>query len=103
MYLPTVATGTGGYVLRVCRHASLQQQNLLLLGRPLGRKLQSHGVGARRLASFLDQSNRSRQCSEDGRRKITICLEDIRFAVLSKAQDQTARPVWVHLQLDKLS
>ena len=47
--------------------------------------------------------------SEDGstRRKITIWLEDIRAAVLSKAleqyPDQTARPVWVHPQLDKLS
>ena len=47
--------------------------------------------------------------SEDGstRRKITIWLEDIRSAVLMKAleqyPDQTARPVWVHPQLDKLS
>ena len=47
--------------------------------------------------------------SEDGstRRKITIWLEDVRAAVLTKAleqyPDQTARPVWVHPQLDKLS
>ena len=47
--------------------------------------------------------------SEDGstRRKVTIWLEDTRAAVLTKAleqhPDQTARPVWVHPQMDKLS
>ena len=47
--------------------------------------------------------------SEDGstRRKVTIWLEDSRAAVLAKAlelyPDQTARPVWVHPQLGKLS
>ena len=41
------------------------------------------------------------------RRMITAWLEDTRAAVLKKAledhQDQSARPVWVHPQLDKLS
>ena len=47
--------------------------------------------------------------SQDGstRRKVTIWLEDTRAAVLVRAleqyPDQTARPVWVHPQLDKLS
>ena len=47
--------------------------------------------------------------SVDGstRRMVTIELEDMRAAVLAKAlqqhHDQTARPVWVHPQLDKLS
>ena len=41
------------------------------------------------------------------RRMITAWLEDTRSAVLKRAleshQDQSARPVWVHPQLDKLS
>ena len=41
------------------------------------------------------------------RRKITTWLEDMRAATLTKAledyPDQSARPVWVHPQLDKLS
>ena len=47
--------------------------------------------------------------SVDGstRRMVTIWIEDTRAAVLAKAlehhPDQTARPVWVHPQLDKLS
>ena len=47
--------------------------------------------------------------SRDGstRRKVTTWLEDTRAAVLVKSlelfPDQTARPVWVHPQLDKLS
>ena len=46
---------------------------------------------------------------EDGstRRKITTWLEDTRAAVLARSlqlyPDQTARPVWVYPQLDKLS
>ena len=47
--------------------------------------------------------------STDGstRRKVTTLLEDMRAASLAKAleehPDQSARPVWVHPQLDKLS
>ena len=47
--------------------------------------------------------------STDGstRRKVTTLLEDMRAATLVKAleehPDQSARPVWVHPQLDKLS
>ena len=47
--------------------------------------------------------------SSDGssRRKITTWLEDVRAATLKKGlenhADQTARPIWVHPQLDKLS
>ena len=41
------------------------------------------------------------------RRLLTTWLEDTRAAVLKKSlenyPDQTARPVWVHPQLDKLS
>ena len=49
------------------------------------------------------------QGSSDGssRRRITGWLEDNRAATLKKGLenhfDQTARPVWVHPQLDKLS
>ena len=49
------------------------------------------------------------QGNEDGstRRKTTILLEDTRAEVLVRSleqyPDQTARPVWVHPQLDKLS
>ena len=46
-------------------------------------------------------------CDGSTRRKITTWLEDTRALVLSRAlelyPDQTARPVWVHPQLDKLS
>ena len=47
--------------------------------------------------------------SSDGstRRKVTSWLEDCRAALLKKGLeehlDQTARPVWAHPQLDKLS
>ena len=47
--------------------------------------------------------------SSDGsiRRRITTYLEDTRAAVLNQGleshPDQTARPVWVHPQLDKMS
>ena len=49
------------------------------------------------------------ECCKDGstRKKITTWLEDMRLAVLVKSlesfPDQTARPVWVHPQLNKLS
>ena len=46
-------------------------------------------------------------CDGSSRRKITTWLEDVRAATLKKGlenhTDQTARPVWVHPQLDKLS
>ena len=46
-------------------------------------------------------------CDGSTRRAVTTWLEDTRAAVLVRAlelyPDQTARPVWVHPQLDKLS
>ena len=62
------------------------------MGGPLGREVEGAGEGR------VDGSTR---------RLVTTWLEDTRAAVLEKAlenyPDQSARPVWIHPQLDKLS